>query len=268
MEGSVMTDYVYTAESWDEFLRDLRGKQVKDEWYGNQASTEKDFSFTRSLSWEHCIELAEQGDKLTTEQVASAAVKVTFEAGPTWEYAPVGAFPCIPAYAAGVPEDMFVPLDDGAANSKPIVRIAVNVVCSAWVDAQDIINRGAAVVALIDKIQSEGQRVELIAFCHIGGRRNDRIIASVTVKRPEEPIDMDRVAFALAHPSMLRRCFFRVVEFLYPYHLDGYGRCAHFDDVLKGSDLNLRAIGTDRDTYGDRDQAIAKVQELWNEAAA
>jgi len=263
-----MTDYVYTAESWDEFLRDLRGNRPQRAWVGNQASIDTDFSFTRSRSWEHCIDLAEKGDKLVTEQVASAAVKVTFEAGPTWEYAPVGAFPCIPAYAAGVPEDMFVPLDDGAANSKPIVRIAVNVVCSAWVDPQDIINRGAAVVALIDKIQSEGRRVELIAFCHIAGRRNDRLIMAVTVKRPEEPIDMDRVAFALAHPSMLRRCFFRVVEFLYPHHLGGYGKCAHYDDVLKGSDLNLKAIGTDRDTYGDRDQAIAKVQELWDEAVA
>jgi hypothetical protein len=136
------------------------------------------------------------------------------------------------------------------------------------VDPQDIINRGAAVVALIDKIQSEGQRVELIAFCHIAGRRNDRLIMAVTVKRPEEPIDMDRVAFALAHPSMLRRAFFRVVEFLYPHHLGGYGSCAHYDDVLKGSDLNLRSIGTDNVTYGDRDQAIAKVQELWDEAAA
>jgi len=263
-----MKDYVYTAESWDEFLRDLRDRAVQPAWKGNEASINESFSFTRSRSWAHCIDLAEQGDKITTEQVASAAVKVTFEAGPTWEYAPVGAFPAIPAYAAGVPENMFVPLEDGAANSKPIVRIAVNVVCSAWVEPQDIINRGAAVVALIDKIQSEGQRVELIAFCHIEGRRNDRLIMAVTVKRPEEPIDMDRVAFALAHPSMLRRCFFRVVEFLYPHYLSGYGRCAHYDDVLKASDLNLRSIGTDNVTYGDRDQAIVKVQQLWNEAAA
>lgn len=263
-----MKDIVYTAESWDEFLRDLRDRAVQPAWKGNQASIKGGFEFTRSLNWEKCIELAEQGDKLVTEQVASAAVKVTFEAGPTWEYAPVGAFPCIPAYAAGVPEDMFVPLEDGAANSKPIVRIAVNVVCSGWVDPQDIINRGAAVVALIDKIQSEGQRVELIAFCHIEGSCNERYLMSVTVKRPEEPIDMDRVAFALAHPSMLRRCFFRVVEWLCPYRLSGYGRCAHYDDVLKASNLNLRSIGTDNVTYGDRDQAIAKVQELWNEAAA
>ena len=268
MEGSVVKDIVYAASSWDEFVRDLRDRAVQPAWNGHQSSIKGSFEFTRSLNWDKCIELAECGDKLVTEQVASAAVKVTFEAGPTWEYAPVGAFPCIPAYAAGVPEDMFVPLEDGAANSKPIVRIAVNVVCSAFVEPQDIINRGAAVVALIDKIQSEGQRVELIAFCHVEGSRNDRYIMSVTVKRPEEPIDMDRVAFALAHPSMLRRCFFRAVEWLCPYRLSGYGYCGHFDDVLKSSDLNLRAIGTDRDTYGNRDRAIAKVQELWNEAAA
>ena len=263
-----MTDYVYTADSWDKFLCDLRDRAVLPAWYGKQSSIKGGFEFTRSLNWEKCIELAERGDKITTEQVQSASVKVTFEAGPTWEYAPVGAFPCIPAYAAGVPEDMFVPLEDGAAQSKPIVRIAVNVVCSGWVNAQDIINRGAAVVALIDKVQSEGQRVELIAFCHVEGKGNDRLIMSVTVKRPEEVVDMDRIAFALAHPSMLRRAFFRCVEFLYPKYLPGYGHCAHFDDVLKASDLNVRAIGTDRVTYGDRDQAIAKVQELWEEAAA
>jgi len=263
-----MTDYVYTADSWDEFLRDLRGNPVQSAWHGKQSSIKGSFQFTRSLNWDKCMELAERGDKLVTEQVASAAVKVTFEAGPTWEYAPAGAFPCGPAYAAGVPENMFVPLEDGAANSRPIVRIAVNVVCSSWVEPEDIINRGAAVVALIDKIQSEGQRVELVVFCHIESRRNDRIIMAVTVKRPEEPIDMDRVAFALAHPSMLRRCFFRVVECICPYYLSGYGHCDHFDDVLKNSDLNLRAIGADNVTYGDRDRAIAKVQELWNEAAA
>ena len=67
---------------------------------------------------------------------------------------------------------------------------------------------------------------------------------------------------------MLRRCAFRVVEWLYPHFLGGYGRCAHYDNALRGSDLNLRAIGTDNVTYGDRDQAIAKVQELWTEAAA
>ena len=263
-----MTDYNYNADSWDEFLHDLKTKQVLPAWQGRCSSVDGGFSFTRSTSWEKCIELAEHGDKVTTEQVESASVKITFEAGPTWEYAPVGAFPCIPGYAAGVPENMFVPQDDGASNAKPIVRIAVNIVCSSWVDAQDIINRGAAVIALIDKIQGAGQRVELIAICHINAFNSDRIIASVTVKRPEEPVDMDRIGFALAHPSMLRRAMFRVVEFTYPKYMSGYGRCGHFENALKGSDMNLPPIGTDRVTYGDRDDAIAQVNQLWEKAAS
>jgi hypothetical protein len=267
MEQRSMTDYNYNADSWDEFMHDLKNKPVLPDWQGVCASEERDYEFSRSRSWEHCLELAEHGCPTTTEAVESASVKVTFEAGPTWEYAPVGAFPCIPGYAAGVPENMFVPQDDGASNAKPIVRIAVNVVCSAWVDAQDIINRGAAVIALIDKIQGAGQRVELVAFCHVEGHGKDRIIASVTVKRPEEPVDMDRIGFALAHPSMLRRAMFRVIECLCPYYLSGYGRCGHFDDVLKDSDMNIKAIGTDRVTYSNRDNAIAQVNQLWEKAA-
>jgi hypothetical protein len=263
-----MTDFNYNADSWDEFVHDMKTLPRMKAWHGRSQSEDGEPYFTRSESWDHCIHLMEHGCPATTQAVESASVKVTFEAGPTWEYAPVGAFPCIPGYAAGVPENMFVPQDDGASNAKPIVRIAVNVVCSGWVDAQDIINRGAAVIALIDKIQSEGQRVELVAFCHVDGRNDDRIIASVTVKRPEEPVDMDRIGFALAHPSMLRRAMFRVIECLCPYYLSGYGRCGHFDDALKSSDMNIRAIGTDRVTYSDRDNAIAQVNSLWERAAS
>ena len=263
-----MTDYNYNADSWDEFIHDMKTKQVMPSWKNACASEDGDYQFTRSESWEHCIELAEHGCPATTQDVESASVKVTFEAGPTWEYAPVGAFPCIPGYAAGVPENMFVPQEEGASNAKPIVRIAVNVVCSAFVDPQDIINRGAAVIALIDKIQGGGQRVELIAFCHIQSHKDDRIIISVTVKRPEEPVDMDRIGFAIAHPSMLRRAMFRVVECMCPYRLGGYGYCAQFDDALKSSDMNIAAIGSDRETYGDRDRAIEHVNALWETAAA
>jgi hypothetical protein len=263
-----MTDYNYNADSWDEFIHDMKTLPRMQAWHGRSQSEDGESYFTRSDSWHHCIHLMEHGCPATTQAVESASVKVTFEAGPTWEYAPVGAFPCIPGYAAGVPENMFVPLDDGASNAKPIVRIAVNIVCSGWVDAQDIINRGAAVIALIDKIQSEGQRVELVAFCHVEGRGDDRIVASVTVKRPEEPVDMDRIGFALAHPSMLRRAMFRVIECLCPYYLNGYGHCGHFNDALKSSDMNIRAIGTDRVTYSDRDNAIAQVNELWEKAAS
>jgi hypothetical protein len=38
--------------------------------------------------------------------------------------------------------------------------------------------------------------------------------------------------------------------------------------VLKSSDMNIRAIGTDRVTYSDRDNAIAQVNSLWERAAS
>jgi hypothetical protein len=49
--------------------------------------------------------------------------------------------------------------------------------------------------------------------------------------------------------------------------MGGYGRCGHFDDVLKDSDMNIKAIGTDRVTYSNRDNAIAQVNQLWEKAA-
>lgn len=260
-------DIFYSASSWDEFLHDLRERPIQPKWQGRESSISGDSYFTHSDSWEHALQLAEQGCPVTTRKVESASVKVNFQAGPTWDFAPVGVLPCIPAYAAGVPEDMMVPNDEGASNQKPIVRISVNIAASGSVSADSIINRGAAIVALIDKIQSEGQRVELIAVLHADqGREN--FAASITVKRPEEPVDMDRVAFAFAHPSMLRRCLFRVMEFSCKRYVSGYGRPDHFPELLKDSDMNIRPIGTGDPAYRDRDSAIDKVQELWDRAAA
>lgn len=259
-----MKAYRYNAESWDEFVHDLRIRKINWGQNGNGSEATGSSTWSGCNTWGEALEYAIKGHPVGRAAIESAAIKVTMEPEPLWDTAPVGAFPCIPAYAAGVPQDMFAMCDIAPPSPSPIVRIAVNMSAPAGVDATSIVNRGVAIVSLIDRIQLSGRRVELIAIKH--GKTNDeKFIWQVTVKRPEEPIDMDRVGLCFATPIMLRRFFFRVLEFMTPYEIEGYGRSAHFAEECRDCDLVIPQIGGDE--YSTPDNAVKTVMSLWAAAA-
>ena len=255
--------YAYIAESWDEFVHDLRTRKINWSEGGSEAYDTSGWSGCRD--WDSALDYAVKGHSVARAAIESVAVKVTSSPEPLWDTAPVGAFPCIPAHAAGIPEDMFAVSELAPPVQSPIVRIVVNMSASAGIDPSHIVNRGAAVVTLIDRIQATGRRVELIAVKH-GHWRKDRYVWSVTVKRPEEAIDMDRVGLCFATPIMLRRFFFRVMEFVVPEPVNGYSYSTHFADECSGADLVLPNISGDE--YSTPARANALVQRLWDEAAA
>ena len=254
--------YRYNADSWDEFVNDLRTRKIL--WSDDGSESTDNPEWSGCEDWDQALRYAVTGHAVARAAMESVAVKVTSEREPVWDVAPVGAFPCIPAYAANIPEDMFVATDDAPPVSQPIVRIAVNMSASANIQAQSIINRGAALVALIDRIQLSGRRVELIAIKH-GYSRNDKFVWSVTVKRPEEPVDMDRIGLAFATPIMLRRFFFRVMEFTVPMVVYGYGSSSHFKDECNEFHLTIPVISGDE--YATPELANRTVQQLWERAA-
>ena len=262
------TQYTYHADSWDEFLTDLKHKPILSEWEDKAESIKGSQKFTGSKSYEDSLDLAERGCKTTREAIHSASFKVSTDFIPEWETAPVGVFPCIPAYAAGVPEDMFTPSEWGMPVPKPVVRIVVNITAAHYVDKEHIINRGAAIVQLIDRVQLAGQRVELVAAFHAKELGcNDTYEYSVVVKRAEEPVDLDRIAYAIAHPSMLRRTMFRIMEQTVPHEVSGYGEVTDFMESVKGRDLYIQSMLGGSAGYETREVAKATVSELWETAA-
>ena len=254
--------YRYNADSWDEFVNDLRNRKVNWEMGGSEA--ENNASWSGCDFWYQALDYAVKGHPVARAAMESVAVKVTSAPEPLWDVAPVGAFPCIPAYAAGIPEDMFVATEDAPPVSQPIVRIAVNMSGSAGIEAQEFVNRGAAIVTLIDRIQLSGRRVELIAFKH-GYSGDDKFLWSVTVKRPEEPVDMDRIGLAFATPIMLRRFFFRVLEFMTPKYVPSYGYSTHYAEECNEFHLTIPVISGSE--YATPERANRTVQQLWERAA-
>lgn len=256
--------YRYFAESWDQFVNDLRTRPKF--WGGTEGSSRIDHAgWSGCATWEDAIRYAVTGHPAGRAAIESAAVKVSSQPEPLWDAAPVGVFPCIPAYAAGVPEDMFCPNEDAPPVQSPIVRIAVNMAASARVAPEDIVNRGVAIVSLIDRLQLAGRRVELVAMDHTDhGFGHNKSAWAVTIKRPEESVDMDRIGLCFATPIMLRRFFFRVMEFTVPQEVPAYGWAAHFPEECAGFDLTLPEIKGYE--YSTPDAAAKTVAKLWNES--
>lgn len=91
-----------------------------------------------------------------------------------------------------------------------IVTIAYNCAASAGVSADVLLAKGAAVVALVELLEFAGHGVRVI-ICD--GQQGSMLTETyVTVKEPDQPIDVSRIAFAVAHPATMRRLMFSVWE--------------------------------------------------------
>lgn len=257
--------YSKDFESWDEFVSYLRTAPALWPASACESQTGTNAEFFGSASWDEAMRYAVTGHAAGRAAIESAAVKFTSAALPDWDTAPVGAFPCIPAYAAGAPEDMFTMSELAPPTQSPIVRIVVNMTASAMITQEEIINRGAAIVTLIDRVQASGRRVELIAVDHSTDDGNE-FAFSVTVKRPEEPVDMDRIGLVFATAIFLRRFMFRMIECVSPYPVPGYGDAAHIERLFQPGDLVIGKIK--RDECITQEKARESIEAAWARAAA
>lgn len=97
---------------------------------------------------------------------------------------------------------------------RKVVRLVADGFVSAGIDRAVIIARGAAICALAQLLEYAGHGAQ-IDLCYAGsGHGRGLIETCVRVKDADQPLDLPRAAFALAHPSSFRRIGFSVMEAL------------------------------------------------------
>ena len=263
-----MSVATYNA-TWDECMADMH-RDPNEAWGDEPSSVRGTHEFTGSNSFEESQQLAISGwaegrDAMDADVEFAKAKEASFKR-PEWEYGMAGQRVCVPSYAAGAPMHMMF-MDDEDAKPLPIVRIYCDIGAVWYTSTEAMIRKGAAVVALIDQIERAGQRVELIATqISKTHRQYDEQHIFITVKQPDEPLDLDRISFAVAHPSMLRRVCFRIMEFTYDKPVSGYGSVEEMKDIPEDAMYLPPMLG---DTgYEDMDAALATVNDAWTESAA
>lgn len=120
----------------------------------------------------------------------------------------------VPTYLTGEPECMWSWQD---TEERKAVRVIIDGAHASRVTPEEIMRRGAAVVAFVDAMESAGYSAEIqlrFSLSNFGG--NNIITHAVALKRSDEPMDLESIAFAIAHPASLRRIGFGAFELMHP----------------------------------------------------
>lgn len=116
-----------------------------------------------------------------------------------------GDYPDIGRFLSGVPVCMSRRvINDGL--KRPIIELIFNATYSQYVSADSIMCYGAAIASVVDELETLGFRVGLkvvnISTTNVTNRKSGVL---VTIKQPQEALELDKAVFALAHPSFQRR---------------------------------------------------------------
>lgn len=110
-------------------------------------------------------------------------------------------------FLSGEPEVFRRQENDG---TMPVVPVWVNFGMLADIEPEIIINRGSAIVALIDELQSNGYIVDLRVVKGTQHPWLGKIYCDIRLRT--DPVDLDELAFLIANPLNLRRMWFGVLE--------------------------------------------------------
>ena len=249
----------YNVE-WHELETWMNAKRIQKHMTSSDKKDSSGWTGSKSLQvsrdlmrdgWQAGVDMLEHG---LTHEIDNSGV----EQAEVWETAPVGAFPIIPLYNAGVDEHMLLPSEE---HDEPIVNMIVDVACPAFVKSKAMMNRGIAIASLINHIEQSGKRVRLQArWCTKQNKFGYEFM--IMVKDSHEHMDMSRVAFAIGNPSFSRRVCFKMLECVAHEHMGGYGSLLTGDDasdVIYMKEINHH----DRFKYNNAQDANEYIRKQW-----
>ena len=164
------------------------------------------------MTWQEALDLARTGgywadgaEKIVQGVADAAALRENYNQ-PMLVNDVAGFMPDVPAYLAGVPDSM-VAYEEGDMTTAQMPTVTIGIgTFSYGVGAHAVLNRGIAVLSLIDSIEAIGYRVQLdYVGDNVAGGDDTLKRIRVVLKRAEDHWNPGSVAFATANASMLRR---------------------------------------------------------------
>lgn len=195
---------------FDDVADFIRQASLPRAWSGRRSSRKtEDPVWSGTDSFEHAVHLAKDGwpEGLAHLTEAFYASPAAHRSNRRYEVA--GAYPVAARYVSGVPDCMVRRKRN--TNPSRIIDMVVDIGRSAMTSSADIIRHGARILRMVDCIESAGCRVELILASYLQGDKV-KCLFTVPLKRAEDPINLDSLAFWLINPSVQRRFRFGVQE--------------------------------------------------------
>lgn len=230
-----------------------------------------------TTTWEEALALARDGwpegakrivqlsdrlqDKLQTAMAERPGLELT-EQGEELDVA---------AWLGGSPEPWWTWTDEGGRS--PVVSLGMNGAMNAHTSADAFTTRGAMLLAVADALEATGRRVALtMTWASDGEGWQTRTDVSVTLKRPDEQLDLQALVFATANAAMFRRLVFSLRELLPKAMREGmrvpgsYGRSSDNAERVQGLDGERPDVVIPSGTYlRSADQAYDHALEVLRE---
>ncbi len=181
-------------------------KESSNSWYG--------------CPFDEAINLAKRGWRDGAVKVRQAFAKLpapTLSAGNAWRYDYYGEQIDMSRFSSG--EDACFRTRNGNNRGRAkLVRILVPMAYPCSTASSSVINRGSAIISVVDALEMTRRTVEVVASFS-STSDGDREPTSgfhmnhcVVVKQAGQPFDIPRMAFFLAHTASLRRIGFALME--------------------------------------------------------
>lgn len=219
--GDFITDI--NSRPNNKFFKDRNSSQRKettDNWYATPDYQRAMYMVNHG--WDEAASKMAQKVKLT--MASSSPVRTSRP-----QFGVVGSQASVPRYLQGIPTNM---ISRNMTYSKQKVVTITRGISYNWTwSTERMMAEGIKALQLIQSLETAGKRVRLNVMWAISCR-NHHTVCKVCVKKPDERLNLSKMAFALAHPSMLRRFFFKWLETdtFTKYDMgDGYGSPARRD---------------------------------------
>lgn len=228
---------------------------------GHERASEKtsDPEWSGTRNFDEAIKLFQNGWDEKAEEIRKSFTKfenahaqnVSYEkARPTTS--PIGFAPHVPNAIRGLPNSMIY--TERTPMKAKVVRIVYSLVMNAGTSASDIMNAGLTVLKLCYSLERKGLRVRIDVAPKFSECGSQNAVCLVCVKDWRQPIDIKKVAFPIAHPSMFRRlgfCWFETTPGLTDTSVRrGYGRA--LEDPVRSKELLVKqGAMTENDYFVD-----------------
>lgn len=255
----VLANDFYRIESFDSFGDFVSYAKQNTEPLSSNKEEKNNWSGTKSLK--KACDLAHNGwDEVRPEVDAilndlESRIAMTIGDRFVTNFGVTGAVVDMGRFMSGEPECMQDFMLEPEAGMGKVVKVLIAGVTSAGVSPQSIMDRGCAVLALVDTLHKLGVGIELWWESCVEGNDKKAYSSAVKLHDSSEMLDINAVMFALAHPSMLRRLQFSVQEQSETARQQnvggGYGYCTlpmqltnedSFDVVIERLESNHEAI--------------------------
>jgi len=193
------------------------------------ASQEVGDRFSGVHTFEDSVEMAKSGWESGTANMLQFVKEIEASDELTqrgYDFDVTGDFFDVGEVVQGTPECWLTPAFEPAPR---VISLCINNTHSSSVTSQQIQNRGAALMALIDRLQdTPGIIVDLTVHLTIGGAtiKGIRGAGTINIMFPigTSPLPMQEVGFIVAHPAMFRRGCIAAIERVGNYKpAHGYG---------------------------------------------